>query len=64
VIAELGHFSLILALGMCVALAIIPTVGIVQKNTQLMNISNSLAAGFFCVCCYQLFLSWLCILER
>lgn len=46
-IAELGHFSLILALGMCVALAIIPTVGIVQKNTQLMNISNSLAAGFF-----------------
>ena len=46
-IAELGHFSLILALGMCVALAIIPTVGIVQKNTQLMNVSNSLAAGFF-----------------
>ena len=46
-IAELGHFSLILALGMCVALAIIPTVGIVQKNAQLMNVSNSLAAGFF-----------------
>ena len=46
-IAELGHFSLILALGMCVALAIIPSVGIVQRNNQLMNVSSSLAAGFF-----------------
>lgn len=46
-IAELGHFSLILALGMCVSLAIIPTVGVVQKNTQLMNMAGSLATGLF-----------------
>jgi cytochrome c-type biogenesis protein CcmF len=47
VIAELGHFSLILALGLCVSLAVIPTVGVLQKNAQLMNMAGSLSAGFF-----------------
>ena len=56
-IAELGHCSLLLALGMCVALAIIPSVGIVQQHPQCTHVSQSLATslllvadfGFFCI---------------
>ncbi|MBL4681149.1 MAG: heme lyase CcmF/NrfE family subunit [Pseudomonadales bacterium] len=55
-IAELGHFSLILALGLAVALTVIPAVGVYQSRPLLMNMSGSLSAGLFVfvfisICC-------------
>jgi cytochrome c-type biogenesis protein CcmF len=46
-IAELGHFSLILALGLAVSLAIIPAMGVAQHRMAWMNMGVSLAAGMF-----------------
>ncbi len=46
-IPELGHFSLILALFLCVLLSIIPLVGSYTNQTVLMKSSTSLASGFF-----------------
>ena len=46
-IAELGHFSLILALGLASCLAIIPALGVYQNNIAWMRSGNSLALGLF-----------------
>ncbi|MFT5208862.1 MAG: cytochrome c-type biogenesis protein CcmF [Flavobacterium sp.] len=55
-IAELGHFSLILALGLAIALAIIPALGVYQSRPLLMGMGGSLSAGLFVfvfisICC-------------
>ena len=46
-IAELGHFSLILALGLSVCLAVLPATGVYLRQAHLMQLTGSLAAGLF-----------------
>jgi cytochrome c-type biogenesis protein CcmF len=45
VIVELGHFSLILALGLAIALTILPTWGVVTRNATLMRSGTSISVG-------------------
>lgn len=49
-IPEIGHFSLILALFLCIFLSIAPLVGSFTGQTLLMQSSRSLATGFFVFC--------------
>ena len=46
-IVELGHFSLILALGLGVCLAVLPTLGVCRRHAGLMQLAGSLSAGLF-----------------
>ncbi|MEX2489272.1 MAG: heme lyase CcmF/NrfE family subunit [Pseudomonadales bacterium] len=46
-IAELGHFSLILALGLSACLMIIPALGVYQGRSVWMQMGGPLAAGMF-----------------
>jgi cytochrome c-type biogenesis protein CcmF len=46
-IPEFGHFSLILAFGLSLALAILPAVGVYRKDALLMRTGASLSAGLF-----------------
>lgn len=46
-VPELGHFSLILALCLCVAISIMPLVGSYTRNSILMNSGRSLSVGLF-----------------
>ncbi len=46
-IAELGHFSMILALGLSVSLAIIPSLGVYQSRQAWMQLGGSLSMGIF-----------------
>jgi cytochrome c-type biogenesis protein CcmF len=46
-IPELGHFSLILALGLATMLAVVPMLGVSRNNMQWMNLGGSLATGLF-----------------
>jgi len=45
-IPEWGHFSLILALGLAIALTVLPLSGALTNNALLMHSGRSLAAGF------------------
>ena len=56
-IAEIGHFSLILALGLAVCLALLPAVGVYKRQVNLMQLSASLSAGLFVF----VFISFLCL---
>ena len=46
-IAELGHFSLILALGISFCLMVLPSWGVYSRNLTLMHTGGSMAAGLF-----------------
>ena len=46
-IPELGHFSLILALGLAASLVIIPSFGIYRRREAWMQSAGSLSAGLF-----------------
>lgn len=46
-IAELGHFSLILALGLAVSLMTLPALGVRTGRTAWMQLGGSLAVGMF-----------------
>ena len=46
-IPELGHFSLILALGLSVALAVLPALGVYRRDALLMQTGPSIATGLF-----------------
>lgn len=46
-IAELGHFSLILALGLSLGLMVLPAWGVYSRNLTLMHTGGSMAAGQF-----------------
>lgn len=46
-IAEIGHFALILSLSLSVLLSILPIVGASKNNTMLMNSARPLAWGMF-----------------
>jgi cytochrome c-type biogenesis protein CcmF len=46
-IVELGHFSLMLSLGLAVCLSILPAVGVYRRQNQLMALGGSLSAGLF-----------------
>ena len=46
-IVELGHFSLILALGLSVVLTVIPAWGVQTSNSTLMQCGDSVARGLF-----------------
>ncbi len=46
-IPEFGHFALILALGLALALACLPALGVVRGDPLLMRTGPSLAAGLF-----------------
>ena len=57
-IPEFGHFALILALGLSLALAVLPAIGVVRQETLLMHSASSIAAGLFVF----LLLSFFCLL--
>ncbi|MCZ6502977.1 MAG: heme lyase CcmF/NrfE family subunit [Gammaproteobacteria bacterium] len=46
-IAELGHFSLIPALGLSVCLTVLPATGVYLRQANLMRLTGSLSAGLF-----------------
>lgn len=46
-IAEIGHFALIISLAMAVLLSILPLVGASRNNTLLMNTARPLSWGMF-----------------
>lgn len=46
-IPELGHFSLILALGLATCLAVLPAVGVYQRQVAMMQLAPSLSIGMF-----------------
>ncbi len=46
-IPELGHFSLLLALGLATMLAVVPMLGVSRHNVQWMKLGGSLASGLF-----------------
>src|SRR5690554_3501955 len=46
-IPEAGHFALILALGVSLALTVLPLLGAQRNNVLLMHTGRSLAIGFF-----------------
>ena len=46
-IAEIGHFALIISLAMAVLLSILPLVGASRNNTMLMNTARPLSWGMF-----------------
>ena len=46
-IAELGHFSLILALGLAICLAVVPALGVYQSRATWMSLGGSLSMGLF-----------------
>jgi cytochrome c-type biogenesis protein CcmF len=46
-IPEFGHFSLILALGLSVALAVLPALGVYRRDALLMQTGPSIATGLF-----------------
>jgi len=46
-IAELGHFSLILALGLSICLAVLPALGVYRNQANLMNLAGSISMGIF-----------------
>ena len=56
-IAELGHFSLILALALTCCLAIIPALGVYQGRVAWMQLGNSLSVGIFVF----VFISFCCL---
>ena len=56
-IAEIGHFCVILALGLAVCLAVLPAVGVYKRQVNLMQLSGSLSAGLFVF----VFISFLCL---
>ncbi|MDE1263925.1 heme lyase CcmF/NrfE family subunit [Vibrio aestuarianus] len=46
-IVEIGHFALIVSLGLAILLSILPLVGASRSNTMLMNTARPLAWGMF-----------------
>jgi len=46
-IAEIGHFALILALALAVLLSVLPLVGASKNNHVLMNAARPLSIGMF-----------------
>lgn len=58
-IPEFGQFSLILALGLSVGLAVIPALGVYRRELLLMRSAPALAAGVFVF----LLFSFLCLLN-
>lgn len=46
-IAEIGHFALILSLSLSVLLSILPLFGASRNNTMLMNTARPLSWGMF-----------------
>ena len=51
-IAELGHFALVLSLGLALCLTLMPAIGVARNNVVLMQMSGSLAAGQFVFCLF------------
>ena len=46
-IAEIGHFALIVSLAMAILLSVLPLVGATRQNTMLMNTARPLSWGMF-----------------
>jgi cytochrome c-type biogenesis protein CcmF len=46
-IPEVGHFALILALGLSITLAVVPMWGVISNNAVWMNSARSLSTGMF-----------------
>lgn len=46
-IAEIGHFALIVSLSLAILLSVLPLVGASRNNTLLMNTARPLAWGMF-----------------
>ena len=44
---EIGHFSLILALNLCVLLSVFPFIGSVKGDVVLMSLARPLTVGIF-----------------
>ena len=52
-IPEFGHFSLILALGLSLALAILPALGVYRRDALLMQTGPSIATGLFVLLAFR-----------
>ena len=48
-IAELGHFALVLALGLALIQATVPVLGARRNDPMLMGIAGTTAIGQFCL---------------
>ena len=46
-IPELGHFSLMLALGLALCMAVLPTIGVIKGDSLLMQSGSTAAMGLF-----------------
>ena len=58
-VPEFGHFALILALGLSVALAVLPAVGVARKDVLLMRSGGFISGGIFSF----LLFSFICLME-
>ncbi len=56
-IAEIGHFALIVSLSLAILLSVLPVVGASRNNTLLMNTARPLSWGMFFSCRSRL---WFC----
>lgn len=54
-IPEFGNFALMLALGLSIALAIVPALGVYRKDSLLMQCAGSLSAGMFVFLLFSFF---------
>ena len=58
-IPEFGHFSLLLAFGLSIALTLLPALGVYRGDRLLMRTGPSLSAGIFMF----LLFSFFCLME-
>ena len=58
-VPEFGHFALILALGLSMALAVLPAVGVARNDVLLMRSGGFISGGIFTF----LLFSFLCLME-
>ncbi len=54
-IPEFGHFALMLALGLSIALAVLPALGVFRGDVLLMKSAGSLSAGLFVFLLFSFF---------
>ena len=58
-VPEFGHFALILALGLSLALTVLPAAGVVRNDPILMRSGGFIAGGIFTF----LLFSFICLME-
>ena len=54
-IPEFGQFALVLALGLSIALAVLPAMGVYRRDVLLMQSAGSISAGLFIFLLFSFF---------